>query len=81
MSRGGQSYRVLESAARDYRLHKRASRFGDASQYPPVEDEFLYGPVAREIDTPENRARAAKEWAEIPDNIHDLKKWMKGGVA
>ena len=45
-----------------------------------IEPEDMYGPLARELDTPELRAKAARQWAEIPTDLAALKRWMRGEI-
>ena len=43
-----------------------------------IDEQDLYGPLARKVDTPAIRARAKVEWDAIPDDIEEIRKWMKG---
>lgn len=72
MTRAKQNARVSE------RVCEGMSPFGNIADYPPVEDEFLFSPLAREVDTPEVRARAKAEWDAIPSDLDELRKWMRG---
>lgn len=43
-----------------------------------IEPEDMYGLLARELNTPANRAEAARQWSQIPTDTAVLKAWMRG---
>lgn len=60
MTYGEQSKQAAIRVSATGVLHQR-SRFGDVASYPPVEDQYLYGPLAGEISERSKR-RADAEW-------------------